>query len=75
LRIGCARKTAARCCWPGLRLRFRAWQSRHCGPDKVFFRGQLAPTQLRNTGGERFADDFYVVAGLCGNSGYATDVK
>jgi len=44
-------------------------------PDKVFFRGQLAPTQLRNTGGVRFADDFYVVAGLCDNSGYSTDVK
>jgi hypothetical protein len=44
-------------------------------PDKVFFRGQLAPTQLRNTGGVRFADDFYVVAGLCDNSGYATDIQ
>jgi hypothetical protein len=44
-------------------------------PEKVFFRGQLAPTQLRNTGGVRFADDFYVVAGLCDNSGYSSDVK
>jgi hypothetical protein len=44
-------------------------------PEKVFFRGQLASTQLRNTGGVRFADDFYVVAGLCDNSGYASEVK
>jgi hypothetical protein len=44
-------------------------------PEKVFFRGQLASTQLRNTGGVHFADDFYLVAGLCDNSGYSSDVK
>jgi hypothetical protein len=44
-------------------------------PEKVFFRGQLAPTQLRNTGGVHFADDFYLVAGLCDSSGYASDVR
>ena len=44
-------------------------------PEKVFYRGQLAPTQLRNTGGVHFADDVYFVAGLCDNSGYASDVK
>src|SRR6266436_4906358 len=33
-------------------------------PDQVFFRGQVAPVQMRNTGGIRFGDDFYVLAGL-----------
>jgi len=44
-------------------------------PEKVFFRGQLAPTQARNTAGVHFADDFYAVAGLCDSSGYSTDVR
>jgi hypothetical protein len=44
-------------------------------PDKVFFRGQLAPVQLRNSGGVRFADNFFVVATLCDSSGYATEVR
>src|SRR5580765_6804170 len=30
-------------------------------PDSVFFRGQTAPTQLRNTGGIHFTDDLYVL--------------
>ena len=28
-------------------------------PERVYFRGQTAPAQLRNTGGVHFADDFY----------------
>jgi hypothetical protein len=44
-------------------------------PDKVFYRGQVAPVQMRNTGGVRFADDFYVLAGLVDNSGYSTGVR
>ncbi len=44
-------------------------------PEMVFYRGQLAPTQLRNTGGVRFADGFYTIAGLCDNSGYSSDVR
>jgi len=27
-------------------------------PEKVFFRGQIAPVQARNTGGVRYADGF-----------------
>jgi len=44
-------------------------------PDQVFFRGQVAPVQMRNTGGVRFADDVYVLAGMIDNSGYATDIR
>ena len=44
-------------------------------PDKVFFRGQSASVQARNTGGVRYADDFLVMAGLVDNSGYSTGLK
>ena len=44
-------------------------------PEKVFYRGQVAPVQMRNTGGIHFADDFYVLAGLVDNSGYSTGVR
>jgi hypothetical protein len=44
-------------------------------PEHVFFRGQVAPTQLRNTGGVHFSDDLYVLAGLVDSSGYSTGIK
>jgi hypothetical protein len=44
-------------------------------PERVFFRGQVAPAQLRNTGGVHFADDFYVLAGLVDSSGYSTAIR
>jgi hypothetical protein len=44
-------------------------------PERVFFRGQNAPVQFRNTGGVRFADDFYVLAGMVDNSGYSTGIR
>jgi hypothetical protein len=44
-------------------------------PERVFFRGQSAPVQFRNTGGVHFADDFYVLAGMVDNSGYSTGIK
>jgi hypothetical protein len=44
-------------------------------PVRVFFRGQTAPAQLRNTGGVHYADDFYVLAGLVDSSGYSTSIK
>jgi hypothetical protein len=44
-------------------------------PERVFFRGKVAPTQMRNTGGVRFADGLYFLAGLVDNSGYSTAVK
>ena len=44
-------------------------------PEHVFFRGQVAAAQLRNTGGVHFVDDFYVLAGLVDSSGYSTGIK
>jgi hypothetical protein len=44
-------------------------------PDQVFFRGQSATVQARNSGGVRYADGFMVLAALVDNSGYSTGIK
>jgi hypothetical protein len=44
-------------------------------PERVFFRGQSAPVQFRNTGSVHFADDLYVLAGMVDSSGYSTAIK
>ncbi|ACO33606.1 MULTISPECIES: hypothetical protein [Acidobacterium] len=44
-------------------------------PATVFFRGQTAPTQERNSGGVHFADGKYMLAALVDTSGYATEVR
>jgi hypothetical protein len=44
-------------------------------PDKVFFRGQVASVQTRNSGGVHFGDDAYVLAALVDSSGYSTDIR
>jgi hypothetical protein len=44
-------------------------------PEKVFFRGQSATTQLRNSGGVKFGDGMFVLATLVDTSGYASDVQ
>src|ERR1700690_212125 len=44
-------------------------------PASVYYRGQSAPTQLRNSGGVKFADGSFVLATLVDNSGYASDVQ
>jgi len=44
-------------------------------PDKVFFRGQVASVQTRNSGGVHFSDDAYVLAALVDSSGYSTDIR
>jgi len=44
-------------------------------PEKVFFRGQIAPVQGRNSGGVKFADGFFVLAALVDNSGYSTGIR
>jgi hypothetical protein len=43
-------------------------------PATVYYKGQSAPTQLRNSGGIRFADGYYVLATLVDTSGYSSDV-
>jgi hypothetical protein len=44
-------------------------------PGSVFFRGQSATTQLRNSGGVRFADGAVMFAVLVDNSGYSTGIQ
>jgi len=44
-------------------------------PANVFYRGQQAPTELRNSGGVKFADGFYMLASLVDTSGYTTGVQ
>ena len=44
-------------------------------PKTVFFRGQTAPTQERNSCGVHFANGKYMLAALVDTSGYATEIK
>jgi hypothetical protein len=44
-------------------------------PEQVFFRGQVAPVQMRNTGGVRFSDDMFMLAGMVDSSGYSTAIR
>jgi hypothetical protein len=44
-------------------------------PDKVFFRGQSATVQARNSGGVRYGDGFVVLAALVDSSGYSSGLK
>lgn len=43
-------------------------------PPSVFYRGQTATTQLRNSGGLKFGDGTFVLASLVDTSGYSTAV-
>ncbi len=43
-------------------------------PASVYYKGQSAPSQLRNSGGVKFGDGSYLLATLVDNSGYASDV-
>lgn len=43
-------------------------------PATVYYDGQSAPTQLRNSGGVKFADGHFVLMSLVDNSGYSTGV-
>jgi len=43
-------------------------------PSAVYFRGQSAPTQLRNSGGVKFANGNYMLATLVDSSGYANAI-
>src|SRR5258708_19482024 len=44
-------------------------------PERVFFRGQSAPVQFRNSGGVPFADDLYVLAGMGDSSPSSTPTR
>jgi len=43
-------------------------------PATVFYRGQSATTQVRNSGGVKFSDGYLVLAALVDTSGYSTGV-
>jgi hypothetical protein len=43
-------------------------------PATVFYRGQSATTQVRNSGGVKFDDGYFVMASLVDTSGYSTGV-
>jgi hypothetical protein len=44
-------------------------------PASVFYRGQSATTQIRNSGGVKFADGFFVLTTLVDTSGYSTGIQ
>jgi hypothetical protein len=44
-------------------------------PSAVFFRGQSAPVQARNSAGIKFADGMFVLTALVDNSGYSSSVQ
>jgi len=43
-------------------------------PASVFYSGQSAPTQLRNSGGVKFADGHFILATLVDTSGYSSGI-
>ena len=43
-------------------------------PAALYYKGQSAPTQIRNSGGARYADGYYTLATLVDTSGYSSDV-
>lgn len=44
-------------------------------PATLWYKGQAAPAQKRNSGGVKFADGSYVLATLVDTSGYSSDVQ
>ncbi len=43
-------------------------------PAAVYYKAQSASTQLRNSGGVKFADGYYMLVTLVDTSGYSSDV-
>src|SRR3569623_2982277 len=43
-------------------------------PATVYYDGQSAPAQIRNSGGVKFSDGHYVLASLVDTSGYSTSL-
>jgi hypothetical protein len=52
----------------------KAAEARKLLPASVYYKGQSATTQLRNSGGVKFPDGYYVLATLVDNSGYSSDI-
>ncbi len=43
-------------------------------PPSVYYKAQSASTQLRNSGGVKFTDGYYLLATMVDTSGYSSDV-
>lgn len=43
-------------------------------PSAVYYKAQSASVQMRNSGGVKFADGYYMLAALVDTSGYSSDV-
>ena len=43
-------------------------------PPSVYYKGQSASVQVRNSGGVKFSDGYYVLSMLVDTSGYSSDV-
>jgi hypothetical protein len=43
-------------------------------PPAVYYKAQSASVQMRNTGGVKFSDGYYMLAALVDTSGYSSDV-
>ncbi len=44
-------------------------------PTSYYFKGQSAPTQMRNTAAVKFGAERYVIVGLVDTSGYSAEVR
>jgi len=44
-------------------------------PASVYYKAQSATTQLRNSGGVKFSDGYYLLTTLVDTSGYSSDVQ
>jgi hypothetical protein len=44
-------------------------------PEKVYYKGLSATTQLRNSGGIKFSDGYYILSTMVDTSGYSSDVQ
>lgn len=44
-------------------------------PQSFYFKGQSAPTQMRNTAAAKFGAERFVIVGLVDTSGYSADVR
>ncbi|MDE3105824.1 MAG: hypothetical protein KGK08_11670 [Acidobacteriota bacterium] len=54
---------------------FHAAEAAKLLPESVFFKGQKAPAQVRNSGGVRFSSSAVMLVTLVDNSGYSSQVQ
>ena len=65
---------AGRCSGQGSDTILKPSDTQKLLPSSVYYKAQSAPTQLRNSGGIKFSDGFYVLSTLVDTSGYSSDV-